>query len=225
MTSVLANTSSTDIAGLGLSPSEPALDAPKTGNPVADTLAEIDTVKSPVVQGQMLHALDQHTGGPDATRAQAKAAPADAQPTGPVSATAKDTTVTYVNADGTKFTKHGNHPDRDNNPLDVQAGDFARRHGAIGKDKGFAVFPTGQMGLAAGRANIARQSKTGFDKHGTLSDCVYKNSPPIENNTEGMIRDIMKATGLNRSSKYNDLSASEKAAFVQAYARREGWHG
>jgi len=225
MTSVLANTGSTDIAGLGLSPSDAALDAPKTGNPVADTLAEIDTVKSPVIQGQMLHALDQHTGSPDATRALAKAAPADAHHGDPVSASATGTTVTYVNADGSKFSKHGNHPDRDNNPLDVRMGSFARSHGAIGKDTGFAIFPSGKAGLAAGGENMERQIRTEFKHPPTLSDLVYKNSPPLENPTEQMIKDIMKSTGLSRSSKYTDLSEADKASFVHRYARREGWHG
>jgi len=226
MTSVLANTSSTDIAGLGLSPSETALDAPKTDNPVADMLAEIDTVKSPVIQGQMLHALDQHTGGPDDTRAQAKAVPADARQAGPVSATAKETTVTYVNADGTKFTKHGNHPTRDNNPLDIRTrGGFAGCNGAIGTDKGFAIFPSAQIGLTAGRLNMERQNRDDFEGKATLGDLIEKNSPKIENDTPAIIRDVMKATGLKADIKYANLTETQKASFVAAYAKREGWHG
>ncbi len=226
MTSVLANTSSTDVAGLGLSPYETALDTPKTGNPVADTLAEIDTVKSPIVQGQMLYALDQHTGGPEATRAQAKAAPADAQPTGPVSATAKDMTVTYVNADGTKFTKHGNHPTRDNNPLDLETqGGFADRHGAIGTDKGFAIFPNVKTGLGAATSLFDAKNNSKFGGMATLADLIRSNSPKNQNDTAGMIRDIPPAAGLKSTEKWIDLSSAQRESFVAAYARREGWHG
>ena len=64
----------------------------------------------------------------------------------------------------------------------------------------------------------------------TLGNIIRQWSPPRApgekgNNTEGMIGDIMKRTGLDRTAKWDSLTAEQKDAFVRAYAWREGYHG
>ena len=75
-----------------------------------------------------------------------------------LSATASGQTVTITAASFdpetgmgtiTTETRTGNHPFRDNNPGDVEAGAFANAHGAIGNDKGIAIFPNSDVGFEA----------------------------------------------------------------------------
>src|SRR5262249_55934967 len=58
------------------------------------------------------------------------------------SAVAHGRTATITYHDGARETRRGNHPQRDNNPGNMEAGVFTGTHGAIGKDKGFAIFPS-----------------------------------------------------------------------------------
>lgn len=55
---------------------------------------------------------------------------------------ASGNTVIITYPDGMRETRTGNRSQRGNNPGNIQYGSFARDHGAIGSDKGFAIFPS-----------------------------------------------------------------------------------
>lgn len=119
---------------------------------------------------------------------------------------------------------------RDNNPLNVTYGPVARNNGAIGRDGAFAIFPSEEQGFLAARANMDRiervtrgRVKGTGQPDGTLAMLVYVWSPPHENDTEGMIRDIMQFSGFTRDTPYSSLSEDQKLIFIRAYARREGY--
>lgn len=65
-----------------------------------------------------------------------------------ISAYALSTNVReYIRADGTRY-QHigGSRAWRNNNEGNIKRGDFAERHGAIGHDGSFAIFPTVEIG-------------------------------------------------------------------------------
>ena len=145
---------------------------------------------------------------------------------GPVAAHASGRTVTFTNSDGSTYTVTGNHPDRDNNPLDLQVGRAATDNGSIGNDKGFAIFPNADDGSAAAverMGRIAKYPSRSGQPAGSLANIIYIWSPPNENDTEGMISDITRWTGLNRNTKYLSMTPNQKLSFVHAYAKREGY--
>lgn len=113
----------------------------------------------------------------------------------------------------------GNHPDRDNNPLDMRSGATTRRFGATADDRGFAVFDDPRTGFAAASSR--------FDQiGGTLDHIVSIWSPAADDNdTAGMQKQIAQAAGLTGGMYWHDLSDAQRRAFLQAYARREGYHG
>ena len=148
----------------------------------------------------------------------------------PISATASGRTVTYRLPDGSTYPLTNDRaPVRDQNPRDIEWGAFARRHGAIGADGKMAIFPSEHQAYQASMALMSSMAGNGREAPGypagTLANIVYQWSPPKENNTEGMIKDIMARTGFDRNSRYEALTPEQKDAFSRAYAWREGYVG
>lgn len=88
-------------------------------------------------------------------------------------------------------------------------------------------LPDPQLGYAAAvrrLGEIANMQNSHKRPAGSIANAIYIWSPPEDrNNTEGMIRDITAATGLNRNTQYNSLTPAQQNAFVHAYAKREGY--
>jgi len=147
---------------------------------------------------------------------------------GPVAAIPMAQTVMYIFADGHSETISGNHPNRDNNPMDIMSGKFATNHGAIGSDNGFAIFATPEDGWAAALANMNRLN----EKEGglaTLGRLVSVWSPPFsskgewENDTAAMIQYITSHSMTNSSDTWSSLSLDKQNSFMNWYAIREGY--
>lgn len=83
-----------------------------------------------------------------------------------------------------------NRPQRNNNPLDLEYGPFAVRHGAIASDGRFAVFPDAASGFEA-----ARQLLLNNYKGMTLEAALNKFAPPVENATSTYLALVVKMTG------------------------------
>ena len=151
---------------------------------------------------------------------------AGASPSALSAAYSGNRTVTFTNADGTKRSVTDDHPERDNNPLDLKVGAAATNNGSIGTDQHFAIFPDADHGYAAAiqrLSEVANMPSRHNQPAGSIANVIYIWSPPEDHNdTEGMISDITAATGLNRNSQYSSLTAAQKNAFVHAYAKREG---
>ena len=111
---------------------------------------------------------------------------------------------------------------RNNNPGNIEYGDFARKHGATGSDGRFAIFPdlkTGQDAMASLLMGYAKEGNN------TISKIVGKWSPAGDNgaaNTNAYIADVAKKTGIDPNKP---LSMGEIGAVQQAMSAHEGMVG
>lgn len=139
----------------------------------------------------------------------------------PVKATVKGKTVTYEYANGDKFTITGTHPNRDQNPGNVRTSQFARDHGSVGNDGGFAIFPTPSEGWSAMHDVI-----TGSFGNLSVNDMIAKYAPPSENDTKGYQATATKLAGVSGDAKISSLTAQQVGTLMNVMAKRvEGWSG
>lgn len=127
----------------------------------------------------------------------------------------------YRTADG-KFVRRegGSLAWRNNNPGNIKMGDFAKSMGAIGVGPGgFAIFPD----EATGERAIHALLKTNSYNNLSIAKAMERYAPPKENDTELYIRQITKATGLDRNTSMSSLSDEQRAQFVKAIRKHEGW--
>ena len=105
---------------------------------------------------------------------------------------------------------------RNNNPGNLEYSDFAKRHGAIGTDGRFAIFPDYQTGRDA-------KSKLLFDTNSykdlTLAQAINRYAPASENNVPAYI----KATGANPSMKMSEFSQEQRTKLLDNMQKHEGW--
>ena len=105
---------------------------------------------------------------------------------------------------------------RNNNPGNIEYGDFARKHGATGSDGRFAIFPdlkTGQDAMASLLMGYAKEGNN------TISKIVGKWSPAGDNwaaNTNAYIADVAKKTGIdpNKPLSMGEIGAVQQAMSV-----------
>lgn len=108
---------------------------------------------------------------------------------------------------------------RNNNPGNIEYGEFAKAHGATSSDGRFAIFPDMKTGENAMSALLASYAKKGAN---TIQSIISKWSPSGDNgaaNTNAYIADVAKQTGIDPNK---DLSASELTAVQQAMSKHEG---
>jgi hypothetical protein len=108
---------------------------------------------------------------------------------------------------------------RNNNPGNIEYGDYAKKQGAIGSDGRFAIFPDMKTGENA-MANLLM----GYMQSGnnTISKIVGKWSPAKENgmaSTTAYINDVAKRTGIDPNKP---LEMGELNAVRQAMTQHEG---
>jgi hypothetical protein len=89
------------------------------------------------------------------------------------------------------FNVAGTRPARNFNPGDIEYGDFAREHGAVGTDGRFAIFPDAPTGYAAMRA-LLMEHYVGL----TIAAALNKWAPPVENNVSAYLSGVCEMTGL-----------------------------
>ena len=129
------------------------------------------------------------------------------------------TTLKY--ADGTVAEVSGNRNVRNNNPGNIEYGNFAKALGAIGTDGRFAVFPTKEAGTKAQEALL-------FDganyKNKTLTEAIARWAPPSENNTTAYQKKMLAAVG-GANKKMSEYSPAERANLLTAMQIHEGYNG
>src|ERR1700691_2629741 len=87
-----------------------------------------------------------------------------------------------------------NIPTRNNNPGDIEYGEFAAAHGATGTDPvypRYAAFPDAETGWSALRA-LLNDAYLGM----TLEAALNKYAPPVENETNIYLANVCKWTGM-----------------------------
>jgi hypothetical protein len=113
----------------------------------------------------------------------------------------------------------GSVADRNNNPGNIEAGSFAMKHGAIGANGRFAVFPSVEAGIAAQRALMEIKGRQGMN----LSQAISSWAPPNENNTGAYQKMMLSAVG-GKDMRFQDYSPEDQQKLLAAQARHEGFH-
>lgn len=105
---------------------------------------------------------------------------------------------------------------RNNNPGNLVDGPFAKRHGAIGVNSGFAVFPTEEDGAAAQQALLAGPTF----KDLTVADSIKgKYAPEIAGNDPEKYLKFLVGQGIDINAKVGD----QVDKLAEAISRFEGW--
>lgn len=110
---------------------------------------------------------------------------------------------------------------RNNNPGNLRDGEFARSHGAVGKDdKGFAVFPTEETGQAALEALLQTKKYSGK----TIAAAMSTYAPASDsNNPVAYAQNLARAIGAPTSATIASLTPQQFQAFTAQIRNHEGW--
>lgn len=115
------------------------------------------------------------------------------------------------------FGTAGSRATRNNNPGNIEWGEFARRHGAtrieeipvgyVSKPR-FAYFPDAESGFRAMRERLT----TGMYKGLTVREAISKWAPPSENDTEAYIGYVCRKAGVQEHNKVEELLRENEVA-------------
>jgi hypothetical protein len=89
---------------------------------------------------------------------------------------------------------------RNNNPGNIEYGDFAKRMGATGSDGRFAIFPTPEAGLRAMSELLGSYARRGIN---SARDIVNRWAPASENNVGAYSGALAKALGVSPDAVLN----------------------
>jgi hypothetical protein len=132
-----------------------------------------------------------------------------------ITASAKGSSVTYTYPDGSKIVLTGDHPFRDNNPGDLRSG-----HGSIGRDGGFAIYPTLDAGVNALGATL-----TGKYADSTIGDTMKAFAPASDGNDPVKYANTLAtAVGVPVTTKISALSSAQLMTFQYNIAVAEGYN-
>lgn len=124
-------------------------------------------------------------------------------------------TVTYTYPDGSKVALSGTHPFRDNNPGDLRSG-----HGSIGRDGGFAIYPSLDAGVNALGATL-----TGKYGNSSIVDTMKSFAPGSDGNDPvKYAATLASAVGVPVSTRISALSPAQLMTFQYNIAIAEGYN-
>lgn len=169
--------------------------------------------------------------GSDAAAAQKQASSSNSPPPPPrVSSVAVATTASirdgdvltvYVGySDGSQDIRSGGSKAwRNNNPGNIDYGDFAIAHGAIGANGDFAIFPDEATGRAA---EIALLKSASYQSQ-SLAGAIGRWAPPSSNDTDAYITAVSTSIGLPKDTPMNSLNQTQLESLASAIQTHEGW--
>ena len=128
--------------------------------------------------------------------------------------------TTIESEDGRVEKRTGSRNWRNNNPGNLEYGEFAKSQGAIGSDGRFAVFANYEQGRAAKETLLFEGSKY---KGLTIGEAIKRYAPPKENNTGRYIKTVTKAIGRNANTPLEDLTREQRTAMMNAMEKVEGF--
>jgi len=121
---------------------------------------------------------------------------------------------------GQSFSSSAPRSVRNNNPGNIEAGNFAYNHGAIGSDGRFAQFPTTDAGIGAAAALMASYGKQGIN---TVSGIVGKWSPKSENpNFDNDVTSMSKQDGVSPDQPLDMKDPKVLQSLLSARFNNEG---
>jgi hypothetical protein len=207
-----------------VAPTKPASSATPTAPAVAPTKpASSATPTAPAVSPKASGEPTTPAGGaPGSNTGSPVAAGAPVTPK-PIKAVAQVgpgfTTVTTTDND--KQRREGVRNWRNNNPGNIEYGDFAKSFGAVGADPRFAVFPTLESGMKAKEELLFgnRSRYAGL----SVTDALNRYAPPTENNTAAYIKSVTEAVGVTPDTILSKLNSAQKQSFLDAVTKVEGF--
>jgi hypothetical protein len=123
-------------------------------------------------------------------------------------------------ADGTFERRTGTRAWRNNNPGNIEYGEFAKSRGSIGTDGRFAVFATYEDGRNAKRSLL-------WDTKGyagkTIAEAINRYAPPSENNTNAYIAQVAASLGVPATTSMASLNPGQREIMLDAMERIEGF--
>lgn len=139
-------------------------------------------------------------------------------PISKVKATGKGFNETEL-ADGSVIRRTGSRNWRNNNSGNIEYGDFAKKHGAIGSDGRFAVFPTYEAGRSA-KSDLIFNGKNYKDLD--LMGAINRYAPPTENDTAKYQRSVLASVG-GANKRMSDYTPKERERILDAMEKMEGF--
>ena len=137
----------------------------------------------------------------------------------------KDNSNTVQLADGSIVKRTGNRNWRNNNPGNLEYGDIAKKHGAIGSDGRFAIFPSYEAGRAA-KSDLIFNGENYKDLD--LMGAISRYAPPtnkfgqFENDTPKYQRTVLSAVG-GVNKRMADYTPDERERIMDAMEKMEGY--
>lgn len=209
------------VATSGMSSTAPIMSAPSVSATPSSTSVTTDTslpAATPVASEMAMPSLSTSSTTPTSTGASPMGDSSQGQITQVVQAGAGFTVVRY--SDGRVERRTGARNWRNNNPGNIEFGDFSRRFGAIGTDGRFAIFPSYEAGKAAKEALIFEGRNY---RNLTIEQAITRYAPPSENNTAAYINSVVQATGAAPNTPLQSLTPAQRTSMLSAMERIEGF--
>jgi len=128
--------------------------------------------------------------------------------------------VVYQYPDGSVVMYSGGTPAwRNNNPGNVEYGQFSLDQGAIGQDGRFAIFASYSAGLNATSSLLQTNTYQSLSIDGAIS----RYAPSFENNTAAYQNFISNSVGVPGSTSMSALTDSQFSAVVGGIVSHEGY--
>jgi hypothetical protein len=121
--------------------------------------------------------------------------------------------------DGELMRRQGVRNWRNNNPGNLEYGEFARSRGAVGTDGRFAVFPTLEAGNKAKEDLVFGKNYINL----SIRNAIARYAPETENDVNMYVGQIVSATGAGQDTILKDLSSNQRKAMLDAITRVEGF--
>ncbi|TGR84606.1 hypothetical protein EN866_32895 [Mesorhizobium sp. M2D.F.Ca.ET.223.01.1.1] len=112
----------------------------------------------------------------------------------------------------------GDRATRNNNPGNIEAGNYANSYGAIGTDGRFAVFGSRMTGARAQAGLVFGKNYANL----TLREAIAKYAPSFENNSAAYAAAVAAAAGVSLDTKMKDIPKEKQAAVVAGMQAVEG---
>jgi hypothetical protein len=123
-------------------------------------------------------------------------------------------------SDGVWINIGGDRNWRNNNPGNLEDGDFARRHGAVGSDGRFAIFPDYKTGKEALISLLMTEAYMAL----RVTEAIERFAPSIENDVVAYTKFIGNEFKVGPDTSLSNLSAEELEVLAAAIERFEGGH-
>jgi hypothetical protein len=117
-------------------------------------------------------------------------------------------------------TRTGTHAFRDNNPGNIRDGNFAENNGAVGNDKGFAIFPTSGDGFQALGGLLGSSSYQRL----SVDQAINRYAPPSENDTAAYQSTVRAQVGVSGDTRMSSLTRAQMGGMEHAIAQHEGFY-